>query len=139
VIFESGSRLERIEASAFQWSGLKSIEIPGNVIVVDGSPFDRLSLSSIYVCPNSVRLRIRECLLEDFDGRTIHWYFGSCRSIVIPPSVFVLGKSSFYGCKSLESVTFESVSRLERIEAFAFERSGLKSIEIPSSGVVLGK
>jgi hypothetical protein len=41
--------------------------------------------------------------------------------------------------KSLESVIFESGSRLERIEESAFAESGLKSIEIPSSVVVLGK
>jgi hypothetical protein len=36
-------------------------------------------------------------------------------------------------------VTFESGSRLERIEEHAFSGSGLKSILIPSSVVVLGK
>jgi hypothetical protein len=36
-------------------------------------------------------------------------------------------------------VTFESGSRLERIEEYAFHGSGLKSIDIPSSVVVLGK
>jgi hypothetical protein len=77
VTFESGSRLERIEESAFQSSGLKSI--------------------------------------------------------VIPSSAVVLGKSSFRDCRSLESVTFESGSRLERIEESAFCGSGLKTIGIPSS------
>jgi hypothetical protein len=42
------------------------------------------------------------------------------------------------GCESLESVTFESGPRLERIEDGAFQGSGPKSIEIPSSVVVLG-
>jgi hypothetical protein len=36
-------------------------------------------------------------------------------------------------------VTFESGSRLERIQEWAFYHSGLKSILIPSSVVVLGK
>jgi hypothetical protein len=58
-------------------------------------------------------------------------------SILIPSSVVVLGKGSFSECKSLESVTFESDSRLERIEESVFCESGLKSIEIPSSFVVL--
>jgi hypothetical protein len=40
---------------------------------------------------------------------------------------------------SLESVTFESGSRLERIEESAFLESRLKSILIPSSVVVLGR
>jgi hypothetical protein len=69
---------------------------------------------------------------------TIDLSCGSCRSIVIPSSVVVLGKSRFSGCKLLESVTFESGSRLERIEEYAFTGSGLKSIVIPSSVVVLG-
>jgi hypothetical protein len=69
----------------------------------------------------------------------IYRYFGLCRSIVIPSSVVVLGEWSFSWCKSLESVTFESGSRLERIEESAFYCTGLKSIEIPSPVVVLGK
>jgi hypothetical protein len=55
------------------------------------------------------------------------------RSIEIPSSVVVLGKMSFDSCKSLESVTFETGSRLERIEKSAFNGSGSKSIEIPPS------
>jgi hypothetical protein len=61
------------------------------------------------------------------------------KSIEIPSSVVILGKTSFGECKSLESVTFESGSRLERIDDMAFSGSGLKSIEIPSSVVILGK
>jgi hypothetical protein len=60
------------------------------------------------------------------------------KSIDIPSSVVVLGKSSFHWCKSLESVTFESGSQLEWIDDCAFRESGLKSICIPSSIVFLG-
>jgi hypothetical protein len=41
--------------------------------------------------------------------------------------------------RALESMTFESGSRLERIEQSAFSGSRLKSIGIPFSLVVLGK
>jgi hypothetical protein len=58
---------------------------------------------------------------------------------MVPSSVVVLGDSSFCGCKSLQSVTFESGSRLERIEKCAFQLSGLKSIVIPSSVGFVGK
>jgi hypothetical protein len=139
VIFESGSRLERIGECAFYKSGLQSIEIPGRVTFIGGFAFARISLTSISVSPDNTRFRLREFFLEDFDGSTIHRYFGSCRSIVIPSSVFVLGKESFRECKSLESVIFESGSRLDRIQEFAFSGSGLKSILIPSSVFVLGK
>jgi hypothetical protein len=139
MTFVSGSRLERIEESAFDRSGLKSIEIPGSVTFIDGSAFALLSLNSVSVSPDNIRFRVRDSFLEDFDGSTIYRYFGSCRSIEIPSSVVVLGKASFCWCESLESVTFESDSRLERIEESAFGESGLKSILIPSSVIVLGK
>jgi hypothetical protein len=50
-----------------------------------------------------------------------------------------LGNSSFHSCRSLESVTFERGSRLERIEDSAFSASELRSIEIPSSVVFWAK
>jgi hypothetical protein len=59
-------------------------------------------------------------------------------SIEIPCSVVILVFETFGWCKSLESVTFESGSRLKRIENCPFDESGLKSIGIPSSVVVLG-
>jgi hypothetical protein len=86
-----------------------------------------------------MRFRVRECFLENFDGSTIYRYFDSFRSIVIPSSVVNLGKWSFSWCESLESVRFQSGSRLKRIEQGAFWRCGLKSILIPSSVIVLGK
>jgi hypothetical protein len=131
VTFDSGSRLERINESAFSSSGLKSIEIPPNVAIVCGSAFIAESLNSISVSRDNRYFRIRESFLEDICGSTIYRYFGSSRSIEIPSSIVVLGKSSFHGCKSLESVTFQSGSRLERINESAFSSSGLKSIEIP--------
>jgi hypothetical protein len=137
VTFESGSRLERIEECAFLGSGLKSIEITPCVSFICGSAF--ATLSSVSVSRENRHFRIRDSFLEDISGSTIYRYFGSCGSIVIPSSVVVLGNRTFYQCKSLESVTFESGSRLERIEQGAFRESGLKSILIPSSVVVLGK
>jgi hypothetical protein len=135
--FENGSRLERIEETALSGEEWLSIEIPGSVTFVDGSAF--IGVSLISVSPENRRFRFRECFLEDFDGSKICRYFGSCRSVVIPSSVVVLGKSSFSWCWNLESVIFESGSRLERIEERAFLRCTLRSIVIPSSVVVLGK
>jgi hypothetical protein len=60
-------------------------------------------------------------------------------SVVIPSSLVVLAEKKYLGCRSLETVTFESGSSLERIEKSAFSKSGLKSIMIPSSVVYLGE
>jgi hypothetical protein len=56
------------------------------------------------------------------------------QSIVIPSSVFVLGKHRLCLCKSLESVTFESGSGLERIKESAFEWEGWLRIEQLGNG-----
>jgi hypothetical protein len=66
------------------------------------------------------------------------FYESVLKSIVIPSSVVVVGKSSFSCRGSLESVAFESGSRLERIEEAAFAWARSKAIVIPSSVVVLG-
>jgi hypothetical protein len=131
VTFESGSRLERIGEWAFCGCGLKSIEIPLNVAFVSSTAFDMRALTSISVSLGHQHFRICESFLEDVCGSTIYRHFGYYRSICIPYSVVVLGKWSFYECESLESVTFESGSRLERIEESAFSESGLTSIKIP--------
>jgi hypothetical protein len=40
MTFETGSRLERIEAQALSWTGLKSIVIPSSVVVLGKKSFD---------------------------------------------------------------------------------------------------
>jgi hypothetical protein len=111
VTFESGSRLERIEESAFSECGLNLIVIPASVVVLGKSSFAGCkSLSSVRFEKGSRLERIEESAFSDSE----------LRLIVIPASVVVLGKSSFAGCKSLESVTFESRSRLEQLDESSF-------------------
>jgi hypothetical protein len=57
---------------------------------------------------------------------------------VIPSSVELLGLSCFSGCQLLSSITFESNSRLARIESETFSYSSLRSIVIPSNVEILG-
>jgi hypothetical protein len=140
VTFESGSRLERINEEAFSGSRLRSIEIPSSVVVLGKcSFFSCKSLESVTFERGSRLERIEE---SAFSGDL--FTSNQLKSILIPSSVVVLGKQSFYLCKSLQSIIFESSSRLERIEesAFAGDRvtsNQLRSILIPSSVVVLGK
>jgi hypothetical protein len=139
VFFETGSRLEQIEELAFARSGLKSIEIPPRITFLDGSVFAGVSLTSLSIAPENRKFRVRESFLEDFEGSTIHRYFGSSRSIVLPSSVVVLGESSFRECNSIESVFLENGSRLRRIEESAFSGTGLGMIVIPCSVHDLGE
>jgi hypothetical protein len=77
-------------------------------------------------------------MMEDQDSVTDKSWSGPT-SDVIPSSLVVLAAKRYLGCQSLETVFFESGSRLERIEESSFSRSGLKSIHIPSSVVCLDK
>jgi hypothetical protein len=54
--------------------------------------------------------------------------------LFVPSSVVVLGKESFHECESLESVTFESGSRLERMEKSAFCGSGVSGMIAREAG-----
>jgi hypothetical protein len=139
VTFESGSRLERIDVSAFRSSGLKSIVIPSNVAFICASAFLTDSMSSVSVSGDNRHFRVHDSFLENSCGSMIYRCFRPCYSVVISSSIVDLGEWSFSECKSLQSVTFESGSRLERIGDFAFSGTELRSIEIPSCVVVLGK
>jgi hypothetical protein len=57
---------------------------------------------------------------------------------MIPCSVEVLGPFCFKTCRSLLSLSFESPSRLRRIELGTFALSSLESIVIPCTTEVLG-
>jgi hypothetical protein len=111
VMFKAGSKLQRIEESAFYSSGLKSIVIASSVEILCESCFSNcLLLSSITF----------EC---DFHLQRIEksaFYWSVLTSIVIPSSVEVLCESCFLKCKSLWSVIFETCSRNVRIKSKAF-------------------
>jgi hypothetical protein len=59
--------------------------------------------------------------------------------MIVPLFVEVLGECCFYECRLLSSITFESGSRLKRIEQNAVGRSGLVEIIVPSSVNLLGE
>lgn len=65
--------------------------------------------------------------------------------LVIPASCETIGASAFYNCRSLESVVFESGSRLKTIDGVSYGQYGafeycikLKSITIPASCETIG-
>jgi hypothetical protein len=57
--------------------------------------------------------------------------------IILPVSVEVLAVNCFGECRSLSSITFESGSRLSRIEKEASRGIGVVKIVLPASGKVL--
>jgi hypothetical protein len=105
VVFEPGSRLERIEKYAFWGNGLKSIVIPASITEIGDNCFkDCKSLESVVFEPGSRLERI---------GQYAFW--GSrLNRIVIPTSVTEIGDHCFGW-----NIVFESDSKLEKgVRAF---------------------
>jgi hypothetical protein len=64
--------------------------------------------------------------------------FSRSSHIAIPCDIEILRSSSFSWCESLTSISFESNTRLTRIEPDAFPSSSLQSIVIPRGVEILG-
>lgn len=123
------SSLEEIGYASFQCcNSLTSINIPASVTTIEEYAFDScVSLESITFAENS-----SITVLEDY-------VFASCpiTSIEIPKTVITL-KSAFIYCDKLETVTFESGSKLQVIkgnsyDSQAFKGCAIKAITIPAS------
>jgi hypothetical protein len=65
-------------------------------------------------------------------GREV-FSFSKLGSIIIPRSVEKLGTKSFSGCEYLQTVTFESGSKLRKIGRNAFYGCSIAEIEIPQN------
>jgi hypothetical protein len=110
---------------------LKSILIPRNVDFIAGSAFMACKNCSITVDENNHRFWIdRYFIVDKIDHRLVN-YFGDSVRVNIWHEVEILGESCFSGSK-LEFITFESESRLMRMEKSCFYRCSLKSILIPA-------
>jgi hypothetical protein len=86
----------------------------------------------------SRRITGREGSIESFTSHFVLYETALARAW-IPSSISRLIKDCFSRCTSLTSVTFESNSKLQRIEESAFAQSGLTTIEVPASVEVLCK
>jgi hypothetical protein len=124
VVFESGSRRERIAEYAFCDSGVKSIQIRPRLAFIGDSAFLRVSLNSVSISEDHARSHFRDSLLEDLNASPIRRSFACCRSILIRSTIVVLSKPIFRDCTSRESGAFENGSRLGPIEESAFQFRG---------------
>ena len=111
VVFEQGSKLERIDDEAFADMNVEEVNIPNSVRELGDRCFeDCKRLMRITFGTGSRLERIRDKVLS---GTNVE-------EVSIPDSVEVLGDRCFYGCKSLRRIRFGTDSRLERVGAEAF-------------------
>jgi hypothetical protein len=111
VVFVRGSRLERIEESAFCKCGLKSILIPSSVVV--------LGKSSFFGCKSLESVAFEYgSRLERIDESAFAW--SGLQSIAIPSCGIVWGKGVFVECHSLTAATFDNGSPLKGMDESLF-------------------
>jgi hypothetical protein len=93
------------------------------------------SLSCKIECGNDRFAIENECLIDILHHKLIRNCSDSSH-IRIPSSVEILGPSCFAWCSSLSSISFESPSRLARVESRAFADSDVRVV-LPSTFVFL--
>jgi hypothetical protein len=134
VSFESHSQLRRIESLAFSdCSSLQSIFIPSFVDTIDEFAFRDSGIREIIVADDNPNFKGRGPFLLNHEGTSLIRYFGSDSSVELFREITILCHFAFSGGSRLREVSFESGSRLRRIDPFAFSDCALlQSFFIPS-------
>jgi hypothetical protein len=129
--------LVQIESELFSNSSLQSIVIPPSVRVIDGSAFEGPMLPFLSIDNGNEIFAHENDLLIDVVGHQLIRNFSGFSTVHVSGSIEVFGSSCFAGCRSIALISFESESRLTRIEFRAFSQSSLQSILIPCSVEIL--
>jgi hypothetical protein len=130
VRFEDGSQLKRIGQFAFQKTLLGGIELPQHLEIISAGGI-REVVSSIH--PNNPYFRVLGNFLLDLDGTRIVQYSGRSSQVCVPKEILILGPCCFSDSIRLDTLRFETGSRLRRIEFRAFDTARLKFIALPAS------
>jgi hypothetical protein len=132
IKIEFKSRLIQIESEACSSSSLQSIVIPRNVKFIDGSAVIGVALSLVSIESRNRIFVLENGLLFVVLHHKLIRNFSEFSEIEIARNVEMIGLNCFSYCLSFSLITFESNSRLTRIESEAFYESSLQSIVIPS-------
>lgn len=140
-------KLETIEPRAFEYSGLRSVEIPNTVKYIKAKTFFRCSeLSSVILGKNVEALensayygctKLKKINLPDrLKSIGIATFsITGLTSIRIPDNVTEIGGDAF-ACSDLESVVLSK--KLESIGSCAFYGTKLSAVDIPDSVTYIG-
>jgi hypothetical protein len=113
--------------------------LPNSIHLLSSSAIAVSSLITISFWPGQCEFQVHELFIKDITGQSVIRYFGRSCVVVIESRIEILCEFCFYNCQSLTSVTFKSNSKLQRIEQYAFAKSGLTTIQVPASVEVLCK
>lgn len=118
-----------IGLDAFLGSGLKSVALPVSLKTIKTEAFRASALTEVYVPEGAQLTSIYPGAFE---------YCRKLKSFVVPAKVGYIGNDAFADCDALATVTFETGgTNTLSIGYSSFERSGLKSIELPGNVKIL--
>jgi hypothetical protein len=129
--------LREISNSAFDDSGVKTIEIPDKCEGFNGSSL--LGLEFVTISSRNNFLMFKDGFLVKDKGNTLIRYFGNSNRVLIKSFVEIISGGCFRKCASLREIVIESDSKLKEIGDSAFLRSGIESIRIPNKVENIGK
>lgn len=130
--------VKTIGSSAFRWNNIRIINMP-NVEKISNGVFNSCNIESIDL-PKLTYLGnfafnsnpLKSANLPELTGIN-EGAFISCTELetINIPKVNDIGKEAFYGCRNLKEIYLPSVESGSKIEADAFEASGLTDIYVP--------
>jgi len=121
-------------------SALTTIAIPASVQAIENGAFCNCTNLSTVTFAGESNLKS----LGEINKYSDSYDFGAFQytaltSIALPKSLELIGEETFYQCKSLKKVTFESGSALHTIGREAFYQCALTSIKFPAATTSIGE
>lgn len=123
--------IDLISAHAFDGAMITEIDIPDTVLKINYGAFSSCpQLKTVHMSKN-----VRTIDADAFA------YCSQLEEILFDEGseLTTIGVDAFNSCAKLEYFPFEELTKLESIENFAFEQSGLKSVDFPDSLEKIGK
>ena len=128
VMINIPNTVTSIEKWAFYGSGLRTIDIPNSISVIEDCVFSRCSELTSVTLPNTIT-RI---------GTEAFYYCETLSSIDMPASVTHIGVGAFYYCEKLSSIDMPASLTYIGADAF-YSCTKLSSIDIPASVTYIGE
>lgn len=140
VLFENGSKLKTIGASAFSGCGIAKIQIPNNVTQIGGYAFAQCMKLTTVTLSNQLEginfgtfsgcLKLDKITIPESVSYIEESAFAknNLTSIIIPKSVTSIGAEAFINNKNLSDITIKN--KKAYIDAAAFAECAVESLEL---------
>jgi hypothetical protein len=136
ITFGCESALREIGDHAFSVPSLKRINLPKKCEIISG--LSLVGVKEVSLCPENPFFVQDQSFIKSYDRKVVIRYVGDDIQIVIVNEIERICAGCFNGYESRFVLEFESGSKLQRLEEFAFMMTHLEKIEIPSTVEFIG-